>query len=104
MTVYDKMVRDKIPEILTKKGKSYLAFKADDKQAMSYLIKKLFEEAEEFSENPSIEELADVQEVVCALLGKLGYDWDQLELAREDKKVSRGAFDDGWILGEVLDD
>ena len=42
MTVYDKLVRDKIPEILTKKGKSYLAFRAGDEQIMNYLAKKLF--------------------------------------------------------------
>ena len=72
MTVYDKLVRDKIPEILSRKGKSYLAFKADDKQIMDYLTKKLYEETEEFYENPSLEELADIQEVVYALLDKLG--------------------------------
>jgi predicted house-cleaning noncanonical NTP pyrophosphatase (MazG superfamily) len=104
MTVYDKLVRDKIPEILTKKGKSYLAFRADDEQIMNYLAKKLFEEVEEFFEDPSIEELADIQEVIYALLGRLGYDRDQLELARQDKESSRGAFEDGWILGEVIDD
>jgi predicted house-cleaning noncanonical NTP pyrophosphatase (MazG superfamily) len=104
MTVYDKLVRDKIPEILNRKGKSYLAFKADDKQAMEYLTKKLFEEAEEFYEEPSLEELADIQEVVYALLDRLGYSREQLELTRENKESARGAFKDGWILGEVLDD
>ena len=104
MTVYDKVVRDKIPEILSRKGKSYLAFKADDKQIMDYLTKKLYEETEEFYENPSLEELADIQEVVYALLDKLGYSREQLESAREDKESVRGSFNDGWVLGEVLDD
>lgn len=104
MTVYDKLVRDKIPGILKRKGKSYLAFKADDKQIMDYLTKKLLEESEEFYEDPSLEELADIQEVVYALLDRIGHSREQLEEARKSKEFARGAFKNGWILGEVLDD
>ena len=104
MTVYNKLVRDKIPEILDSKGLSYLAHKAGDEELMSYLKKKLVEEVEEFSEEPSINELADIQEVVYALLDELGHSKEQLEQAREEKQSSRGSFKEKWILGEVIDE
>lgn len=104
MTVYNKLVRDKIPEILDSKGLSYLAFKVGDQEMMPYLKKKLFEEVEEFSEEPSINELADIQEVIYALLDELGHTREHLEQTRREKELARGAFSEKWILGEVLDD
>jgi len=61
---YNKLVRDKIPQILDVKLVSYEKRIASEDEYKAELIKKLVEEAKEFSEAGSPEELADVIEVV----------------------------------------
>ena len=100
---YNKLVRDRIPEILESKGKKYTVRQIEEGfEKGSYLRKKLVEEADEFLKQPCIEELADVQEVVFALAENMGYSRAHLETFREEKAASRGAFKDNWILEEVL--
>ena len=100
---YDKLVRDRIPAILEAKGKRFSVRYVDEGyEKRAYLKRKLIEEVDEFLECPSIEELADVQEVVFALLDSMAYTREELEAAREVKKASRGAFEDNCILEEVL--
>ncbi|MDD4523023.1 MAG: hypothetical protein PHW84_08970 [Methanosarcina sp.] len=41
---------------------------------LRYLIKKLQEEVLEFTENPCVEELADVKEIIDALSGIRGFE------------------------------
>lgn len=68
--LYEKLVRDKIPNILDAKGVQYEKRVAGDIEYRQELTKKLLEEAEEFVADGSAEELADVLEVVdtlCAL-------------------------------------
>ena len=60
---YNKLVRDKIPEILDKKGVSYEKRIASDEEYKIELVKKLEEEVAEFKEALSSDELADVMEV-----------------------------------------
>jgi predicted house-cleaning noncanonical NTP pyrophosphatase (MazG superfamily) len=64
---YNKLVRDKIPEILDKKGVPYEVRVAGNEEYKEELIKKLEEEIGEFKEAGSVEELADILEVVDAL-------------------------------------
>tara|TARA_Y100000310_G_scaffold318774_1_gene373237 strand:+ start:960 stop:1268 length:309 start_codon:yes stop_codon:yes gene_type:complete len=101
--IYDKLVRDRIPEIMESKGKKFtVRYIEDGYEKRAYLKRKLVEEADEFLSNPSIEELADVQEVIFALASSLGYARSDLEAARESKKAQRGAFNENCILEEVL--
>lgn len=67
MTTYNKLVRDKIPEILDVKGIAYEKRIADPEEYTLELIKKLGEEIQEFSEAGDVEELADIVEVIEAL-------------------------------------
>ncbi|MDP2593501.1 MAG: nucleoside triphosphate pyrophosphohydrolase [bacterium] len=67
MESYNKLVRDKIPEILDKKGLRYERRVASLEEYKVELIRKLGEEVGEFEENGSSEELADVLEVIEAL-------------------------------------
>ncbi len=67
MASYNKLVRDKIPEILDEKGVSYEKRIASPEEYRIKLIKKLAEEVKEFQEAGNLEELADVMEVVEAL-------------------------------------
>lgn len=93
---YNKLVRDKIPEILDAKGISYEKRIASDEEYKNELIKKLGEEAEEFLAESSSEELADVLEVLDALL-KLS-DYKDVEDIKAKKRAERGGFDEKIIL------
>ncbi|MCB9816804.1 nucleoside triphosphate pyrophosphohydrolase [Candidatus Nomurabacteria bacterium] len=97
MTTYHKLVRDRIPEILDKKGVRYAQYIADDAEYRAELIKKLLEEAEEFvSSDGAIEELADVLEVIDAL--RTLPEYTGVEEAQIKKRTERGGFSKRYIL------
>lgn len=96
METYNKLVRDKIPEILDKKGVSYEKRIASPEEYKVELIKKLGEEIQEFSEAGDMEELADVVEVVEAL--KKLPEYADVEAIRQKKREERGGFDEKIIL------
>lgn len=96
MEQYNKLVRDKIPQILDAKGAVYEKRIASPEEYKSELIKKLLEEAEEFQKEGSLEELADVIEVVEAL--KKLPDYSNVENIRIKKREERGGFDERIIL------
>lgn len=89
---YKKLVRDKIPEIIEASGGKPITKTLADDEYLRELIKKLKEETEELAEDNSVEELADVQEVILALCEYLGISKEELERAREQKAKQRGAF------------
>lgn len=99
---YNKLVRDRIPYILDAKGKEYSVRQCTECEKLEYLKRKLIEEVDEFLEEPSVEELADIQEVLLSLSSRLGFTRQDLEQVRETKNATRGAFNDNWILEEVL--
>jgi predicted house-cleaning noncanonical NTP pyrophosphatase (MazG superfamily) len=109
MKKYNKLVRDKVPEILRHKLKSYTGHTADDKEYAKALAAKLVEEALEFQGTPSIDELADVAEVLFAISHLNGWNnpstflpsWSKLQEAQHNKRNARGAFNDKYILEEV---
>ena len=96
MEHYRKLVRDKIPEILDKKGVPYEKSVALPEEYKTELVKKLMEEVAEFLEAGAPEELADVIEVIEAL--KRLPDYADVETLREQKKEERGGFDGRIIL------
>ena len=98
MKTYNKLVRDKIPQILTELNKVYAYHVASPQEWDIKLQEKLQEEVAEFLEEPSLEELADIQEVILALLDKHGWTEGELEKARVKKNENRGGFVQGYIL------
>lgn len=99
MTEYNKLVRDKIPEIIVVDG--YIPetrILEDDTEYLVALTDKLGEEAAEVKDNPSVEELADALEVLHSIGKALGYTPDQLEAARVKKAEERGGFDSRIFL------
>ncbi len=96
MESYNKLVRDKIPEILDGKGVSYEKRIASPEEYKAELIKKLAEEIQEFSEAGDPEELADVVEVIEAL--KQLPEYSDIEAIRQKKREERGGFDEKIIL------
>tara|TARA_Y100000296_G_scaffold77525_1_gene99218 strand:- start:247 stop:555 length:309 start_codon:yes stop_codon:yes gene_type:complete len=95
---YNKLVRDLIPEIIEQSGKKCKWHKAQERSLPTYLAKKLVEEAKEFQENPSNDELADVMEVIRAIEKVMGLNrYAMMGL----KAYSRGSFDKHIILDWV---
>lgn len=93
---YHKLVRDKIPEMLDEKGIPYEKGIASPEEYRRELIKKLLEEAEEFSQAGEVEELADVMEVVEAL--KKLPEYKEVEKVRAKKARHKGRFNKKIIL------
>ncbi|MDO8231598.1 MAG: nucleoside triphosphate pyrophosphohydrolase [bacterium] len=96
MIHYEKLVRDKIPEILDKKSVSYEKRIASPEEYRTALIKKLEEEVDEFSKEGNPEELADIMEVIGAL--KKLPEYQDVEKIRLEKLRERGGFSEKIIL------
>jgi predicted house-cleaning noncanonical NTP pyrophosphatase (MazG superfamily) len=101
MKVYDKLVRDRIPEIIRATGKECETSIVSGAKKTELLEKKLMEEVGEYMEAKNLEELADVMEVLFGLAEDLGYSEEDLVRAREGKKEERGGFKDGVVLERV---
>lgn len=101
---YDKLVRDDIPDIIANSGKSVqFRYLIDDDEYKLALEMKLDEEVAEFHENPSIEEIADIAEVLYALIEAYGYRVIDVMQYRAAKKAEKGGFECGVYLEEVKD-
>ena len=98
MTVkyYNKLVRDRIPEVIEETGKTFSYRTATQIEYKNALLDKLLEEVTEFRENPSIEEMGDVLEVLDALRSE--YKLASSFANQIAKRVSLGAFDKKIIL------
>ena len=103
MKVYNKLVRDKIPEIISRDGSRAVTRVLDDGEYLSALDKKLFEEIGEYLESGSVEELADIAEVFSSILAARGIAMEELLTVMKDKRLSRGGFSDKIFLEYVED-
>lgn len=99
-TRYDKLVRDRIPEIIQAKGEPVKSRVASEKEYWKKLKEKLFEEVREFDRDESIEELADIYEVIRAIEAYKGFSRKECERVREEKARRKGAFKNRIILEE----
>lgn len=101
MKEYDKLVRDKIPQIIKESGSECEIEQVDDKTALEYLYKKLMEETSELLMDKNIEEVIDVIDVALAI-GKLyGFNIEDIMWLRETKVREKGGFEDNIILKRV---
>lgn len=98
---YHKLVRDRIPEIIEADGKTCVTEILPDEQYLEMLDAKLTEELSEYQESHSLEELADLLEVLRAVAVARGWTWEELERVRQDKAAKRGGFDKKILLKEV---
>ena len=87
-----KLVRDRIPEIIQEDGKTPIIRIMDEEEYVRELDLKLCEEVEEYRADGSIEEMADVLEVLQAICIARGYTLQQLEEVRRKKAAERGGF------------
>ena len=98
MKIYDKLVRDRIPEIIENSGNHCEVEVVSDEIALEYLYKKLNEEVGELLEDKNLEEIADVVEVLFAIGKKYGYSEEDILSKRCKKREKSGGFEDNIIL------
>lgn len=100
---YNKLVRDRIPEIIRKAGKSCTTEVLSDEDYLHMIDAKLDEELAEYHESGSIEELADLLEVIYSAACARGSSPEELELVRVRKAEERGSFKNRILLREVTE-
>lgn len=100
---YHKLVRNRIPEIIEADGKVCICETLSDEDYLCLLDRKLNEELAEYQESKSLEELADLLEVIQAVVKARGWTLEELEQARADKAAKRGGLEKKILLKEVLE-
>jgi len=98
---YNKLVRDRIPEIIQSQGHRAVTHTLNDESYHAALLAKLVEEAQEALEASAEDlpaELSDVLEVLRALVRSLGMTWEQLLALTTEKATGRGAFQERLFL------
>ena len=95
--LYHKLVRDRIPEIIEADGKTCICETLSQEDYLRFLDEKLNEELAEYQESKSLEELADLLEVMQAVVKARGWTLEELEQVRAD----RGRFEKRILLKEV---
>ena len=103
-TTYNKLVRDKIPEIISATGKIFHTKILSGDEYNKMLDEKLQEELQEYLESKDVEELADILEVIYAITESKGVSIKDLEKMRNDKARKRGAFKSKILLIDVIED
>lgn len=100
---YNKLVRDRIPDIISSDGKTCITETLSDEEYLKMLDSKLDEELTEYQESKSLEELADLLEVMRAVVKARDWTWVQLEQVRKEKADRRGGFEKKILLKEVVE-
>lgn len=96
----EKLVRDRIPEIIREKGGAPRIRKAKGKELDLFLRRKIVEESGELLESGDSEEIVDILEAIDALLRLRKTDQALLDLQRETKRHYRGGFEKGLVLSQ----
>ena len=100
---YHKLVRDRIPAIIEAKGAVCETEILSDADYLSMLDRKLDEELAEYHRDQSVEELADLMEVIYACAAARGYSKEELESVRAEKAAKRGGFEKRIMLKTVTE-
>jgi len=103
MKKYNKLVRDKIPDIILKEGSLPTTRILNDEEYIKELNKKLTEEVNEYLEAENIEEMVDILEVIRAILDFKNVSYEDIEEKRIKKAKKRGAFKDKVYLEKVTE-
>ena len=95
---YNKLVRDRIPEIIDADGKRCIAEALSNEEYLRLLDYKLDEELAEYQESKSLD---DLLEVIQAVVKARGWTMEELERVRAEKAAERGGFEKKILLKEV---
>jgi len=100
---YDKLIRDRIPEIIAENGQTACVRRLTEDEYLAMLDRKLTEELAEYHADGNVEELADLLEVIYAAALARGCTPEELDRIRRDKAKKRGAFREKLLLVEVTE-
>jgi len=100
---YNKLVRDKIPQLIEESGRKQTSRILNDKEYFDALVDKVVEEIEEFRASKIEEEIADVYEALDCLVKFKGYEPMHIDYIRLIKREARGSFLEKVLLEEVDD-
>lgn len=107
MPTYNKLVRDRIPEVIKRTGKTFNTTILTQEEYIKELKKKSYEELEEYMESKNdeeaLEELADVLEILHAFAAVHGSSINEVEEIRKKKAEKRGGFQERIFLVDVED-
>lgn len=108
MPIYNKLVRDLIPDIILESGKEPITSILTDEEYVAALRNKLDEEIREYlsaaNDNDALEELADILEIVGTLATVHGSSLDDVLLIKTEKNRARGGFEKKTFIIEVKDE
>jgi predicted house-cleaning noncanonical NTP pyrophosphatase (MazG superfamily) len=97
-----KLVRDKVPDIIGASGRTPVVRSLEGRELIDRLLEKLLEEHVELLDSESLDEVADMIEVLFALAKQLGYSEEAVLVRRETKREERGGFDRGLYLADIV--
>jgi predicted house-cleaning noncanonical NTP pyrophosphatase (MazG superfamily) len=104
--IYNKLVRDKIPEIIKADGKLPETRELTNDEVIQMLKQKAVEEAQELLEADEIDELklemSDVLEVLASLAERMGIEMSEVEQIRQSRAETRGRFEKGIFLLKTI--
>ncbi len=103
MKTYNRLVRDKIPDIILKDHCLPTTRVLNDDEYIKELNKKLLDEVNSYLETENIEEMVDILEVIRAILDVKGTSYEEIEEKRIKKLKKRGGFKDKVFLEKVME-
>jgi predicted house-cleaning noncanonical NTP pyrophosphatase (MazG superfamily) len=98
LVIYNKAIRDKIPEIIRESGEKCNIQTLSDEKFLVEIEKKLSEEVTEYQNDKNPEELADILELIYRIAQLKGISKQELEQIRIKKLQDRGGFDKNLFL------
>ncbi|MCM1115305.1 MAG: nucleoside triphosphate pyrophosphohydrolase [Clostridium sp.] len=101
MRIYNKLVRDNIPDIIKSNNETAHTIILDDKKYKKMLRKKLREETLEYLQSSELEELADIAEVIDALANASGSSFEEILEIKKQKAIKNGKFEKRLFLKKV---
>ncbi|MBR5232554.1 MAG: nucleoside triphosphate pyrophosphohydrolase [Clostridia bacterium] len=101
MVIHNKLVRDFIPAIIARSGRTARTRTLNEEEYLRCLEDKLQEETKEYLSAPCMEEIADILEVIEAICAARNYDMPQLLSIKSKKRSERGGFADRIYLESV---
>lgn len=101
--VYNKLVRDNIPDIITEQGETPVFRTLDNDEYEACLKRKLLEEVNEFTAEVSPDELSDILEVLESIANLHGWTDGEIQKVRRDKAESHGVFRERIFLEKVIE-
>lgn len=101
--MYEKLVRDKIPDIIRKDGEEPMYMELADEEFVAALFDKLDEEVKEMiaaqnNKKELIKEIGDVYEVIDAIIKAHGLGKAEIMELKNKRKKERGGFKEKIFL------